>query len=122
MAVLVAGFEPRRVEGDLFLISDAAISVIDRLETGSAGLEGPYVRERITVVSLTGDGTCTAEAYVAREPARWQALVHIGEAEALEAYPRDLATGEAPKQCCIRAPGHSPPHDIVDPLERIAPR
>lgn len=71
MAVLVAGFEPRRVEGDLFLISDAAVSVIDRLETGSAGLEGPYVRERITVVSLASDGTCTAEAYVAREPARW---------------------------------------------------
>ena len=116
MAVLVAGFEPRRVEGDLFLIPEAAVSVIDRLETGSAGLEGPYVRERITVVSLDGDGPCAAQAYVAREPARWQALVEIGDADALEAYPRDLATGEVPKQCCIRAPGHPPPHDVVDPF------
>jgi gamma-glutamylcyclotransferase (GGCT)/AIG2-like uncharacterized protein YtfP len=122
MAVLVAGFEPRRVEGDLFLIPDAAIAVIDRLERGSAGLDGPYVRERVTVVSLVGDGGCAAQAYVAREPARWRALVQIGQADALETYPRDLATGEVPKDCCIRTPGHPAPHDIVDPLERIAPR
>jgi gamma-glutamylcyclotransferase (GGCT)/AIG2-like uncharacterized protein YtfP len=122
MAVLVPGFEPQRAEGDLFLIPDAAISVIDRLETGSAGLQGPYVRERITVVSLEGDDSYAAQAYVAREPARWQALVKIGEAEALETYPRDLAAGEVPKECCIRTPGHPPPHDVVDPLEHIAPR
>jgi gamma-glutamylcyclotransferase (GGCT)/AIG2-like uncharacterized protein YtfP len=122
MAVLVAGFEPRRVEGDLFLIPDAALIAIDRLETGSAGLQGPYVREHITVVSLDGDGSYAAEAYVAREPARWQALVQIGEADALETYPRDLATAEAPKDCCIRTPGHRPPHDVVDPLEHVAPR
>ena len=121
MAVLVAGFEPRHVEGDLFLISDAAVSVIDRLETGSAGLEGPYVRERITVVGLDGDDSHEAQAYVAREPARWRALVQSGEADALETYPRDLATGEVPKDCCIRTPGHPPPHDVVDPLEHIAP-
>ena len=120
MAVLVAGFEPRHVEGDLFLISDAAVSVIDRLETGSAGLEGPYVRERITVVGLDGDGSHEAQAYVAREPARWRALVQRGEADALETYPRDLATGEARKDCCMRTPGHAPPHDIVDPLGHIA--
>ena len=36
MAMLVAGFEPRRVEGDLFLIPDAVLTAIDRLETGSA--------------------------------------------------------------------------------------
>ena len=122
MAVLVAGFGPQHVEGDLFLIPDAALSAIDRLETGSAGLQGPYVRERITVVSLDGGGSCAAEAYVAREPARWRALVRSGEADALEAYPRDLATGEVPKDCCIRTPGHPPPHDVVDPLEHIAPR
>jgi hypothetical protein len=122
MAVLVAGFEPQRGEGDVFLVSDAAISVIDRLETGSAGFEGPYVRARITVVSLDGDDSYAAQAYVAREPARWQALVEIGQADALETYPRDLATGEVPKDCCIRAPGHPPPHDVVDPLEHIARR
>jgi gamma-glutamylcyclotransferase (GGCT)/AIG2-like uncharacterized protein YtfP len=122
MAVLVPGFAPQRVEGDLFLIPDAAISVIDRLETGSAGLGGPYVRACITVVSLDGDDSYAAQAYVAREPARWQALVQIGEAEALETYPRDLAAGEVPKDCCIRTPGHPPPHDVVDPLNRVAPR
>ena len=42
--------------------------------------------------------------------------------DGLETYPRDLATGEVPKDCCIRAPGHPPPHDVVDPLEHIAPR
>jgi hypothetical protein len=110
------------VEGDLFLIPNAVVSVIDRLETGSADLESPYVRERITVVSLDGDSSYAADAYVAREPARWQALVQIGEAEALETYPRDLATGEVPKECCMRTPGHPPPHDVVDPLEHIAPR
>jgi gamma-glutamylcyclotransferase (GGCT)/AIG2-like uncharacterized protein YtfP len=122
MAVLVPGFEPQRVEGDLFLIPDAALSVIDRLETGSAGLQGPYVRARIAVVSLDGDDSYAAEAYVAREPARWHALVQSGEADALETYPRDLATGEVPKDCCIRTPEHPPPHDVVDPLEHIAPR
>jgi len=122
MAVLVPGFAPRRVEGDLFLISDAAISVIDRLETGSAGLQGPYMRERIAVVSLESDSKYVAEAYVAREPGRWQALVTIGQADVLETYPRDLATGEVAKECCTRSPGHPPPHDVLDPLERIAPR
>jgi gamma-glutamylcyclotransferase (GGCT)/AIG2-like uncharacterized protein YtfP len=122
MAVLVSGFAPRHVEGDLFLIPTAVVSVIDRLETGCTGLEGPYVRARITVVSLDGDESYAAQAYFAREPARWQALVQIGEADALETYPRDLATAEVPKDCCIRTPGHPPPHDVVDPLERRSAR
>jgi hypothetical protein len=71
-----------------FRLADEAISVIDRLETGAAGHEGPYMRERITVVSLDGDGSYAAQAYVAREPARWRALVQIGEADALDAYAR----------------------------------
>ena len=116
MAVLVPGFAPRRAEGDLFLIPDEAVAVIDRLETGSTALQGPYVRERITVVSLDGDARHTAQAYVAREPARWRALVQVGGADALETYPRELASGEVPKECCIRIPGHPPPHDVVDPL------
>jgi gamma-glutamylcyclotransferase (GGCT)/AIG2-like uncharacterized protein YtfP len=122
MAVLVTGFEPRRVEGDLFLVPAAALAVIDGLETGSADLPGPYVRERITVVSLGGADRHAAQAYVARDPARWRTLVDIGEADALETYPRDLAVGEVPKDCCLRTPGHPSPHDVVDPLVRIAPR
>jgi gamma-glutamylcyclotransferase (GGCT)/AIG2-like uncharacterized protein YtfP len=122
MAVLVPGFEPRRVEGDLFLIPHAALAVIDRLETGSADLAGPYLRERVAVVSLDGADSHAAQAYVARDPARWRVLVDLGEADALEAYPRELAAGEVPKACCSRAPGHPPPHDVVDPLEVIADR
>jgi gamma-glutamylcyclotransferase (GGCT)/AIG2-like uncharacterized protein YtfP len=117
MAALVPGLEPLRVEGDLFVIPDAAVAVIDRLETGSADLQGPYVRERIAVASLDGATSYAAQAYVAREPTRWRSLVELGQAEALETYPRDLAVGEVPKDCCIRTPGHPPPHDVVDPLE-----
>jgi len=116
MAALVPGIEPLRVDGDLFLISDEAAGVIDELETGSAGLAGPYVGELVAVVSRAG-ATCMARAYLAREPARWRALVELGQADALTAYPRHLMAGETPKACCIRTPGHPPPHDVVDPLE-----
>jgi gamma-glutamylcyclotransferase (GGCT)/AIG2-like uncharacterized protein YtfP len=107
MAVLVPGFEPLRVEGDVFLISDDALATIDRLE-----LAGPYVRESVELASMNEP----AQAYVAREPARWQALVERGDADALPAYPRALAAAEVRKDCCMRAPGHAPPHDVVDPL------
>jgi hypothetical protein len=60
-----------------------------------------------------------ARAYHAREPARWQALVESGRADALTTYPRDLATGETLKGCCIRVPGHPPPHEIVDALDGV---
>jgi gamma-glutamylcyclotransferase (GGCT)/AIG2-like uncharacterized protein YtfP len=114
MAALVAGVEPLRVEGDLFFIGSEAVAVIDELETGSA--DGPYVRELVTVVSLDGRSTHTAQAYLAREPARWRALVNIGRADALTTYPRELAAGATLKRCCLRAPGHAPPHDVIDPL------
>jgi hypothetical protein len=58
----------------------------------------------------------TARAYVAREPARWRALVERGEADALASYPPGLAAVETRKDCCLRAPGHPPPHDVVDVL------
>jgi gamma-glutamylcyclotransferase (GGCT)/AIG2-like uncharacterized protein YtfP len=112
MAALVPGLEPLRVEGDLFLIGDQAVAAIDGLE-----LAGPYARERVAVVSLDGGTPYVALAYLASEPARWVALVERGEADALERYPLELAAGEAPKPCCVRAPGHPPPHDVVDPLE-----
>jgi gamma-glutamylcyclotransferase (GGCT)/AIG2-like uncharacterized protein YtfP len=121
MAALVPGLEPRRVEGDLFRIPDEAVSAIDRLETGAAGAAGPYARASVDVVSLDGALACAALAYVAREPARWRALVEGGRADALTAYPRELAAGEQPKPCCVRRPGHPPPHAVVDPLAGIAP-
>jgi gamma-glutamylcyclotransferase (GGCT)/AIG2-like uncharacterized protein YtfP len=111
MAALVPGFEPLRVEGDLFLVGDDALEVIDRLETA-----GPYVREPVAVVSLDGADARTAQAYLARDGASWQALVHRGHADALASYPRELASDERPKDCCVRSPGHPPPHDVVDPL------
>jgi hypothetical protein len=112
MAMLVAGFAPLRAEGDVFLVSADALAAIDRLETG------PYVRERVAVVSLDGGDAITAYAYFARSPARWRALVDAGAAEALASYPRELAADERLKACCRRAPGHAPPHDLTDPLRR----
>jgi gamma-glutamylcyclotransferase (GGCT)/AIG2-like uncharacterized protein YtfP len=111
MAALVPGLEPLRVEGDLFLVSDAALAELDRLETGAGA---PYVRATVTVTS-DGDER-DAVAYLAREPERWRALVAAGGAEALSAYPRELAGEQALKPCCLRAPGHAPPHDVVDPF------
>lgn len=116
MAALVAGLDPLHVEGDLFLVSNNAIAVFDGLELGSAGLAGPYVRETLAVETLDGADAYAAQVYLAREPARWRALVELGKAEALATYPRDLASGEQLKDCCERAPGHPPPHDVVDPL------
>jgi gamma-glutamylcyclotransferase (GGCT)/AIG2-like uncharacterized protein YtfP len=111
MAALVAGFAPLHAEGDLFLITPDALAVVDELETA-----GPYVREEIDIIS--GGDTRAAQAYRAREPDRWHALVDRGAADALTSYPRELAGAEQRKQCCLRAPGHAPPHDVVDPLTR----
>jgi gamma-glutamylcyclotransferase (GGCT)/AIG2-like uncharacterized protein YtfP len=122
MATLVPGLEPLRAEGDLFLIGDGALAVLDQLETGSPGVAGPYVRDVVAVVSRDEASTWTAQAYVAREPARWHALVELGDAEALAAYPPELASGERLKGCCVRTPGHPAPHDVVDPLAGVARR
>jgi gamma-glutamylcyclotransferase (GGCT)/AIG2-like uncharacterized protein YtfP len=111
MAALVPGLEPRRVDGDLFLVSDAALAELDRLETAAGA---PYIRATVAVTS--SEGTREAEAYLARDPERWRALVAAGRADALESYPRELAGEQALKACCVRAPGHAPPHDVVDPL------
>jgi gamma-glutamylcyclotransferase (GGCT)/AIG2-like uncharacterized protein YtfP len=115
MAALVPGLEPLRAEGDLFLIGDEAVAVLDRLETGSDG-DGPYVRDRVAVVFVDGAASYSAHAYLARAPARWRALVERGDADAFTSYPTDLAPGEHLKDCCARDPGHPGPHDVVDPL------
>jgi gamma-glutamylcyclotransferase (GGCT)/AIG2-like uncharacterized protein YtfP len=110
MAVLVGGFAPLRAEGDLFALGDEALAAIDRLE-----LSGPYVREELAAID--GDGReHRALAYPARQPERWRALVARGRADALAACPRELAGEQAFKPCCLRDPGHPPPHDVVDPL------
>jgi hypothetical protein len=109
MAALVAGFAPLHADGDLFLVTPEALAVVDELETA-----GPYVRAEILVAA--GGETRAAQAYRAREPDRWRALVARGAADALASYPRELADVEQHKDCCARAPGHPPPHDVVDPL------
>lgn len=58
-----------------------------------------------------------ANAYTVREPARWRALVATGTAELLERYDDHLAEAR-PKLCCLTNPGHSGPHDVIDPSER----
>jgi len=111
MAVLVAGFDPLRAEGDLFLITEDALDVIDRLETA-----GSYVHGAIEIVALDGGATRTAQAYLASDPRAWQALVARGRADPLARYPRALASEERRKPCCVRTPGHPPPHEVIDPL------
>jgi gamma-glutamylcyclotransferase (GGCT)/AIG2-like uncharacterized protein YtfP len=121
MAALVPGLE-LRVEGDLFLIGEEAAGAIEALETGTGS---PYVRGEVEVVPVGGGPGVTARAYLAGEPARWRALVERGEAEALPGYPRELAAAETLKDCCRRAPGHPPPHDVVPvppPPDRSGPR
>jgi hypothetical protein len=76
------------------------------------GPDSPYFGE----VEVVGGPRLLARAYLARVPARWRALVERGDADALPGYPRDLAATEVLKPCCARAPGHPPPHDVVDPL------
>jgi len=116
MAVLVPGVAPLRAEGDLFLVPGETIAALDRMETGAGG---PYVRATVEVAAADGAEIRTAQAYVAREPARWRALAERGDAEALAAYPRGLAVGERLKDCCARDPAHAGPHDVVDPLAAV---
>lgn len=114
-AAFMLALPASNIVGALFLVSHEAVAVIDCLETGAAGIAGPYARELVAVVSLDGTERHTAQPSVDREPERWRALVELGRAEALTTYPTDLAAGELPKDCCVRTPGHAPPHDIVDP-------
>lgn len=102
MAALVPGFG-MHVEGDVFEVADFA--AIDALE-----LSGPYVRREI---ALEG---CSAQAYFAAEPELWRALVERGGADALAAYP---GYPERLKDCCVRDPDHTPPHDTSDPLTDV---
>jgi gamma-glutamylcyclotransferase (GGCT)/AIG2-like uncharacterized protein YtfP len=112
MAALVPGLD-LRVEGDLFLIDDGAAAAIEALEIAPGG---PYVRGEVEVVPVGGGAGVPARAYLAREPARWRALVERGGADALAAYPRELAAVQTPKDCCVREPGHPPPHDVLSPF------
>jgi gamma-glutamylcyclotransferase (GGCT)/AIG2-like uncharacterized protein YtfP len=116
MAALVPGVEPFRVDGDLFMLEPDALAELDRLEGCSDGALGPYVRGNIDVVALDGAGTWRATGYPAREPGRWRALLDRGGAEASSEYQASLSAETTSKPCCVRAPGHAGPHDVVDPL------
>jgi hypothetical protein len=112
MAALVPGLE-LRADGDLFLIGEPAATAIEAFETGP---NSPYERGEIEVAPVGGGASVRARAYLAHEPARWRALGERGGADALATYPRELAAAETRKNCCLRAPGHPPPHDVVDVL------
>jgi gamma-glutamylcyclotransferase (GGCT)/AIG2-like uncharacterized protein YtfP len=113
MAALVPGLD-LRVDGDLFMIGDDAAAAIEALETGPAS---PYVRGEVEIAPVDGGAAVRARAYLAREPERWRALVERGEADALASYPRELAAAETRKGCCLLAPGHPPPHDVLSPFQ-----
>jgi gamma-glutamylcyclotransferase (GGCT)/AIG2-like uncharacterized protein YtfP len=105
MAALVPFEGDLHAEGDVFLVSEAALAALDRLE-----LSGPYTRETVVV------GEYAAQAYPVREPDRWVELVRRGRAAALPAYPRELANAvNTLKPCCEASPGHPPPHDVIEP-------
>ncbi len=112
MAALVRGHWDVHAQGDVFGVDGPALAALDALE-----LSGPYVRETLDVAELDGERRLEAWAYPAREPLRWAELVWAGLADALESYPRELASAGALKPCCEREPGHPPPHDVVDPLD-----
>jgi gamma-glutamylcyclotransferase (GGCT)/AIG2-like uncharacterized protein YtfP len=105
MAALVRGPWDVHAEGDVFEVSEQALAALDRLE-----LSGPYTRETIAA------GAFLAQAYPVREPDRWIELVRRGRADALSAFPRELASVNTVKPCCETVPGHPGPHDVVDPL------
>jgi hypothetical protein len=113
MAVLVKGHWDLHAEGDVFLVGEEAMAALDGLE-----LCGPYVRGTLEVCAVDGAQRYTAEAYPAREPMRWAELVRADLADALEAYPAELADCNALKACCSGEPGHAAPHDVIDPLEQ----
>ncbi len=116
MAMLVPEVGSLRVEGDVYLVDADGLRVIDRLENydGEQGT-GPYVRREIDVVSIDGLTQLRAQAYRVRDPSAWRALVKRGRAEAVACYTADMATS-TPKDCCVRAPGHTGAHDTIDPL------
>ena len=118
MAMLVPALGELCAEGDVILISPAALARIDALEGGA---DGPYERVQVALEAADGGARLAAQAYRAREPARWCALVAAGGADALAAYPRELAADERLKECCRRDPGHEPPHDVLDPLAGSTP-
>jgi gamma-glutamylcyclotransferase (GGCT)/AIG2-like uncharacterized protein YtfP len=116
MALLVAEVGSLRVEGDVYLVDADGLRIVDRLENYDRDdVTGPYVRVEIDVVSIDGLTQLRAQAYRVRDPAAWRALVELGRAEAVARYTADMATS-TPKDCCARAPGHTGPHDTIDPL------
>lgn len=116
MATLVPRFGSLRVEGDIYVVDADGLHVIDRLENydGEEGT-GPYVRREVDVVTIDGSTQLTAQAYRARDPAPWRALIEMGRADAVACYTADMATS-TPKDCCMREPGHAGAHDTIDPL------
>jgi gamma-glutamylcyclotransferase (GGCT)/AIG2-like uncharacterized protein YtfP len=116
MAALVPGVGSLRVEGDVYLVDAEGLRLIDRLENydGEDG-PGPYVRREIEVVPIDDRTQLTAHAYRVRDPIAWRTLVEMGRAGAVARYTADMATS-APKECCVREPGHAGAHDTIDPL------
>jgi gamma-glutamylcyclotransferase (GGCT)/AIG2-like uncharacterized protein YtfP len=120
MAMLVPEVGSLRVEGEVYLVDADGLGVIDRLENydGEEGT-GPYVRCEIDVVSIDGLTQLRAQAYRVRDAAAWRALAELGRADAVTRYTADMATS-TPKDCCVRAPGHTGAHDTIDPLRANA--
>lgn len=115
MASLVAGIGGLHVEGDLYRVDADGLRRIDRLESYDEQPIGPYVRRELRLVALDDAMRVTAQAYCARDPAPWRALVELGRAEAVSRYTADMA-GAAAKECCVREPGHAGAHDTIDPF------
>ena len=67
--------------------------------------------------------SCSASRLADFEPPRAEGdLFLIGDealvqADARATYARELVAVEVYKDCCVRSPGHTPPHDVVDRLD-----
>ena len=120
MAALVPGVDGHRVQGDLFAIDRSGLPAIDRLEGYDERRHPPglYVRCGLEVEPVAGGEPRVALAYLVSEPELWRALAAGGAAELVEHYESRHAEVE-PKRCCVAAPGHPGPHDVIDPLAQV---
>ena len=119
MAGLVPGIEPFHAEGDLFMVDEGGIAEIDRLEGCADGSAGPYVRSLVDIVAVDGGaGAWRAAGYLVHDPEGWRSLLARGAADAFSVFDPRLVGGSAPKACCLRDPGHTGAHEVVNPLDR----
>ncbi len=121
MCALVAGAvgDVAAADGEVYRVAVDLLARLDQLEGYRADAEATsaYLRRPVDVAPVDGvSPPCPAQAYLIADEARWRALVDRGAAAAYATYDRTLADG-VPKPCCVAAPGHAGPHDVISPFD-----